>query len=211
MTTPDGKWWEVIGEPVCDRDGEIRGAIEIARDITERKQAEEALRQSEERLKILFESAPDAIYLNDLEGNFVDGNKAAEEMTGYEREELIGKNIVESRLLSPEQIPKAVARLKKNAMSEPMGPEEFTLKRKDGSYVTVEVRTFPVRIGNQTLSLGIARDISERKKAEEEIRKLSTAVEQSIDGIAIGDLELKLIYVNDAFARMHGYAKGEFQ
>jgi len=206
MTTPDGKWWEVIGEPVCDRDGEIRGAIEIARDITERKKAEEALSQSEERLKILFESAPDAIYLNDLKGNIVDGNRAAEEMTGYKREELIGKNLAESGLLLPEQVPEVIARLEKNAMSEPMGPEEFTLKRKDGSYVTVEVRTFPVRIGNQTLSLGIARDISERKKAEEEIRKLSTAVEQSIDGIAIGDLEPKLIYVNDAFARIHGYA-----
>ena len=138
----------------------------IQQEISERKRAEEALRQSEERLKILFESAPDAIFLNDAKGNFVDGNKAAEEMVGYAKEELIGKNLSETGLLSEEQKPKAVKHLKEIAMSKPTGPDEFTLKRKDGSYVIVEIRTFPVRIGNQTLGLGIARDITERKKSE---------------------------------------------
>jgi len=185
MTTPDGKWWEVIGEPVCDMDGKIRGAIEIARDITERKKAENALQESEQRFKVLFESAPDAIYLNDLKGNIVDGNKAAEEMTGYKREELIGKNIVESGLLSPEQVPEVIARLEKNAMGKSIGPEEFTLKRKDGSYVTVEVRTFPVKIGNQTLSLGIARDISAHKKAAEALREERDRAQKYLDVAAV--------------------------
>jgi len=134
--------------------------------IAERKQVEDALRESEEHLKILFEYAPDAIFLNDDKGNFVDGNKAAEEMVGYAKEELIGKKSSEVGLLSPEQLPKAVEHLKKIVMGKPTGPDEFTLKRKDGSYVTVEIRTFPVKIGNQTLGLGIARDITERKKSE---------------------------------------------
>ena len=64
----------------------------IVTDITGRKRAEQALRESEERLKILFESAPDAIYLADSEGRFVDGNRAAENLIGYEREDVIGKN-----------------------------------------------------------------------------------------------------------------------
>jgi len=164
-----------------DANGKPTAVLEISSDITDRKKAEEALRDSEQRLKILFESAPDAIYLNDVKGNFVDGNKAAEEMTGYTREELIGKNLTESWLLSPEQVPKAVARLKKNAMGEPMGPDEFTLKRKDGSYVTVEIRTFPVRIGNKKLALGIARDISDRKKAEEAVRKERDKAQKYLD------------------------------
>jgi len=139
---------------------------QIQKEIAERKRAEETLRQSEERLKILFEYAPDAIFLNDTKGNFVDGNKAAEEMVGYAKEELIGKNISETGLLSSEQISKAFKHLEEIVMGKPTGPDEFTLKRKDGSYVTAEVRTFPVRIGNQTLGLGIARDITERKKSE---------------------------------------------
>jgi PAS domain S-box-containing protein len=143
-----------------------KAILGVVTDITERKRAEEALRQSEERLKVLFESAPDAIFLNDVKGNFVDGNKAAEEMVGYAKEELIGKNLSETGLLSEEQIPKEVKHLKEIAMGKPTGPAEFTLKRKDGSYVIVEIRTFPVRIGNQTLGLGIARDITERKKSE---------------------------------------------
>jgi len=143
-----------------------KAILGVVTDITERKRAEEALRQSEERLKVLFESAPDAIFLNDVKGNFVDGNKAAEEMVGYAKEELIGKNVYETGLLSEEQIPKAVKNLEKIAMGKPTGTDEFTLKRKDGSYVIVEIRTFPVRIGNQTLGLGIARDITERKKSE---------------------------------------------
>ena len=169
MTTPDSKWLEIVGEPVRDRDGEIRGAIEIGRDITERKKAEEALRQSEQRLKILFEYAPDAIYLNDLKGNFVDGNKAAEEMIGCSKAELIGKSFVETGLLPSEQLLRAIANLEKNALGKPTGPDEFTLKQKDGGYVAVEIRTFPVKIGNRILSLGIARDISARRKAEQKL------------------------------------------
>jgi len=119
----------------------------------------------------LFESAPDAIYLIDLKGNFVDGNKAAEEMVGFRKEELIGRNLVESGLLSPEQALRGLANLDKIARGKPKGPNEFTVKRKDGGNVAVEIRTFPARIGNQTLALGIARDITERKKAEQALRE----------------------------------------
>ena len=144
-----------------------------ARDITERKKAEEALRSSEERLKILFDFAPDAYYLNDLKGNFVDGNRAAEALMGYNKEELIGKSFLSLKLLSRKQILKATKLLTKNLLGKPTGPDEFVLNRKDGTQVPVEIRTFPVKIKDQTRVLGIARDITERKKAEEEIRSLA--------------------------------------
>jgi PAS domain S-box-containing protein len=147
-----------------------RPAIQAAYiDITERKKAEEALRQSEERLKILFESAPDAIYLSDLEGNFVDANKAAEQITGYKKNELLEKSFIEMGLLSSEQVLKVVANLKKIAKGKPTGPDEFTLTRKDGSSVSVEIRAFLVRIGDRILSLSIAHDISARKKTEKKL------------------------------------------
>jgi len=129
------------------------------------------LRTSEERLQILFEHAPDAYYLNDLKGTFVDGNAAAERITGYMREELIGSNFLKLRLLSAGDLPRAASLLATNLLGRSTGPDEFTLARKDGTPVPVEIRTHPVRIGNRRLILGIARDVSARKKAEHELRE----------------------------------------
>jgi PAS domain S-box-containing protein len=141
----------------------------IVTDITERKKAEQALRESEERLKILFESAPDAIYLADSEGRFVDGNRAAENLIGYEREDVIGKKVADVDLLSAEQLSRAQANLKKVIAGDLSGPNEYTVKRKDGTNVSIEVRNFPVKIGGKILSLGIARDITEHKRTEQKL------------------------------------------
>jgi PAS domain S-box-containing protein len=141
--------------------------------ITKRKQAEEELKDSEEYLKILFDYAPDAYYINDLKGKFIDGNKAAERLIGYGREELIGKSFLKLNLLSLADIPKAAKALTKSIMGKPTGPDEFVLNRKDNSKVTVEISTYPVKIKGETLVLGIARDITERKKAIEEIEELA--------------------------------------
>jgi len=146
----------------------------------DRKQTQGALKESEERLKILFEFAPDAYYLSDLEGTFIDGNVAAEELTGYRREELIGKSFLSLKLLPPEQISKAAALLKKNALGNPTGPDEFNLTRKDGTHVTVEIRTYPVRIKNQVLVLGIARDVTERICAEVALQKARDELEKQV-------------------------------
>jgi PAS domain S-box-containing protein len=155
----------------------VKGERELINAIAERlgqfitrKEAEEALRNSEERFKILFEYAPDGYYLNDLKGQFINGNRAAEELTGYKRDELIGKSFLKLKLLSPKEIPKVAALLTKNALGKSTGPDEFILNRKGGTQVAVEIRTFPVEIKGQTLVLGNARDITKRKKAEEKIK-----------------------------------------
>ena len=80
------------------------------------ERADEALREGELRYQLLFESAPDAYYLNDRKGTFLDGNKAAEELSGYQREELIGKSFLKLNLLSPKQLPKAAALLAQNVL-----------------------------------------------------------------------------------------------
>ena len=182
-------------------------------EINERVQAREALRESEKRLKILFEFAPDGYYLNDLKGNFVDGNRAAEQLIGYSREELIGRSFLRLRLLPPEELPKAAAALVKNALGKATGPEKFTLIRKDGSTLPVEIRTFPVKLRGKTLVLGIARDISERKKAEEafkeseqrfrELAKLLPVIVCEMDG------NLRLTYVNDLGFQTFGFTQDE--
>ena len=140
------------------------------------RKAEEATRvvktanvAKEERLRVLFEYAPDWHYLHDLEGVLLDGNRATEELTGYRKEELVGKSLLRLKLLSAEQMPKAAALLARNALGLPAGPDEFVLNRKDGTRVNVEIRTFPVKIAGESLVLGVARDITERKRAEEQL------------------------------------------
>jgi PAS domain S-box-containing protein len=169
VITPKG----TITVEYCDnpiiRGKHVVGVQAILTDITDRKEAERVLRESEERLKILFESTPDAIYLNDLEGYFVDGNNAAEELSGFKRGELVGKNFTEVGLLSSDGIPKAVANLERIAAGQTAGPDEFTLTKTDGSRVMVEIRAYPVQINNRTLSLWIAHDITNRKEAEERL------------------------------------------
>ena len=150
-----------------------KGEKSAANNIIERKQAEEKLQDSEEYLKMLFDYAPDAYYVSDLKGNFINGNLAAERITGYKEEELIGKNFLKLKLLSLADIPKAAKLLVKNLRGQPTGSDEFVLNRKDNSKVTVELSTYPVKIKGKALVLGIARDITERKQAEERIKHLN--------------------------------------
>jgi two-component system sporulation sensor kinase A len=207
-----GIWVAIEAQLIRERGIPVGFQI-VSSDITERKKAEEELKSSGERLKILFEFAPDAYYLNDLKGNFVDGNKAAEEITGYKKEELIGKTFLKLKLLSPEQIPKAAVLLAKNVLGQSTGPDKFILNRKDDSQVPVEIRTFPVTIEGKTLVLGIARDITERKRAEEALleseERFRSIVENSLDGIMILDDAYRLTYVNDELCRISGYSREE--
>jgi len=141
----------------------------IFRDITERKQAEKALKESEENLKAYLESAPDGIYINDLKGTFLYGNKKAEALMGYKREELIGKNFLKLKLLPAKDLAKAGKLLALNAMGRPTGPDEFELIRKDGSRISVEINTTLVKQEERTVVIGLVRDITERIQMEEQL------------------------------------------
>lgn len=170
----------VSAQPLFE-DGVFAGVLSILTNITEQKRLENQLRLSEERARLLFEAAPDPYYLNDLRGNLVDGNKAAEKLTGYRREELIGKNLLQLNLLPPSQIPKAASVLAKNALGLPTGPDEFILRCKDGSEVTVEISTHPVKVRRQALVLSIAREVTVRKAAERALREEKERAQKYLD------------------------------
>mgnify|MGYP000162146400 CR=1 FL=1 len=129
------------------------------------------LQESEDRFRRLFEYAPEAYYLSDFEGRFIDGNKKAEELLGYRRKDLMGKSFPEVNLMLKEEVPKALELLAQNLEGKPTGPDEFRLRRQDGALVTVEVSTIPIMIGDEDIVLGIARDITERKRAAEALRE----------------------------------------
>ncbi|MBU1180575.1 MAG: PAS domain S-box protein, partial [Proteobacteria bacterium] len=175
-------------------------------DITERKRTEEALQESEELLRSYLENAPDGIYMNDLEGNFLYGNRKCEEMTGYRREELIGKNPLELNLLPEKSLNKAVRLFQANIEGRSAAPEEIELIRKQGEIISVEINTSVVQRMGQRVIIGSVRDITERKKIEEELLKADKL--ESV-GILAGGIAhdfnniLTSISGNISLARMH--------
>ncbi len=187
----------------------LRRKIEkLENELSKLKGAERKIIESEERFRILFEHAPDPFYINNLEGIFVDGNKAAEELTGYKREELIGKNFAEAGLLSEADIPRALKLLKRNQRGEPTGPYGFKLMRKDGKLVYAEISTIPVNIEGKAVVLGIARDITERRAAEEERRRLEAQLRQAQKMEAIGTLAGGIAHdFNNILSAMVGYTE----
>jgi PAS domain S-box-containing protein len=147
------------------------------------------LPNSEENIKTYLENAPDGVYLNDLQGNFLYGNKKAEEILGYSREELIGKSFLKLSILPAKYLAKAGKLLALNAIGRPTGPDEFELIRKDKSHTWVEISTAPIKQGGKTVVIGFVRDVAERRRAEEALKesqkKYATLVERSTDGILI--------------------------
>jgi hypothetical protein len=207
--------WAEVHPSLLVKDGNPVGAQVIMRDVTERKKIETVLRDSEEQLSILFELAPDAYYLNDLKGNFVDGNKAAEEVTGYTKNELIGKSFLKLKLLPRNQALKAAKLLAMNAFGKPTGPDEFVLNRKDGTQIPVEIRTYPVKIKDKTLVLGIARDITIRKKneqaAKESQQKFEGLFKHNPEATVYLDSEFRILDASPRFCQLFGYSAKEIE
>ena len=128
------------------------------RDVTERKRAENLVKESEENLTAYLENAPDGIYMNDLKGCFLYGNKKAEEILGYEKEELIASNFLKLNLLPPKYLAKAGKLLAINAMGRNTGPDEFELDRKDGTIIWVEINTALIKQKDKKVALVLSGD-----------------------------------------------------
>ena len=131
---------------------------DLTREIKQREITEAKLKQSEEQFRTLFETAPDAIYLTDLEGTLLDGNRTAEALIGSPREAFIGKNFIDTGLLPKTEISKAVKLMKKSRKGENTGPDELALISSTGKAITVEILTRPFQLEDRTVILGIARD-----------------------------------------------------
>lgn len=164
-------WANVILSSIYDKDGNLVGFAKVTRDITERRRADQAIRESENRFRTLFESSPDAIVVADREGKIVQANSRAEEYFGYTREELTGASI---ETLVPERFRQSHQLHRRSYAAHPamrkMGAGlDLFARRKDGSEFPADIMLSPIKIAEGALILTVIRDISEKKWAEEEL------------------------------------------
>ena len=178
----------------------------VARDITERKKAQDAVRESEEKYRLLFHSSPESITLIGLDGTILETNRANEVISGLAREEMVGKPYTEVNTILEEDIPGYAEVLKKLLTGDGIEPFEIRIIRTDGEPRWLEVYPSLLRKeGGPYAIQAITRDITERRKAEEELRKLGAAVDQTREGVAMADLDGYIVFANPAWASMHGY------
>jgi PAS domain S-box-containing protein/putative nucleotidyltransferase with HDIG domain len=145
------------------------------------KLAEQALQKSESSLKIVLENAPDGIYFSDIEGEFLYGNRKAEQIIGYSKEELIGKNYLNLGIVSPEYNERIIQSLSLTATGRPAGPIEIELIKKDKSRAWVEINATTTQQQEKTVVVGFVRDITGRKLAEAALRASEVKFKELFD------------------------------
>ncbi len=141
-------------------------------DITDRRRGEEALRESEERFRLLFERLADAVFITTYDGQILEANEAAAKQTGYSLEELKRLNVM--RELASEEPAATYEKIRGALERGETAYFEEQKRRKDGSLYWTECALSPIEQGGQKLVLSVNRDISARKRAEDKLRYLST-------------------------------------
>ena len=185
------------------------GAQVIARNITERKQHEVALLESELRFRSLFENAKDAVFLADTRtGNIIDVNAEAEKLLKRSRDEIIGKH--QSFIHPPDRAAEAESLFREQILTLGEHPIEFEVIDSKKNRIPVEIKASVVRLDDsRIISQGIFRDISERKLAEaaltESEEKYRRLFEDSKDGIYITTIDGVLLDVNTSMMEILGY------
>jgi diguanylate cyclase (GGDEF)-like protein/PAS domain S-box-containing protein len=167
--TKDGRIITVeINSRAIYKDGVAVAVQGIARDVTERKQIQEALRESEKQYRELFENANDLIYTHDLQGNFTSLNRAGEIITGYNRDEAMKLNI--AQVVAPDYLEATRQMIHQKVAGEPPTTYEIEIVAKQGKRVSLELSTRLIYQNNQPIGVqGIARDITERKQTEQQL------------------------------------------
>lgn len=208
----DGSWR--IHQAVANnliRESVIEGIVINSRDVTEQKSAEVALQETRNRFRDLFEGSPDAIFVEDYDGNVLDANPAACALHEMEHHELVGSNVMS---LVPPDIRGSVSL---TLGEQGNGDSDYLIESfsytKSGRAIPVEIRANRIDYSGIEAMLLHVRDITERRKAEAAVRESETKYRTIIENIEEGyyevDLEGSFTFVNDALTRIFGYPESE--
>jgi two-component system, cell cycle sensor histidine kinase and response regulator CckA len=210
----DGRNYEVLAVPLPSPDGTVDKAIEVIRDITVRKRAEEAIQQSEEKYRSILENMEEGYYEVDLAGNSTFFNDSLCKFFGYSRDEMLGKN---NRELSTPETAARIYRLYNRVYEtgQPISFIDYEVIAKDGSTVILEGSASLMRdnSGQPIGFCGVFRDVTEHKKAEEALRESEEQYRKLYDSVGdfifTHDAEGRFITINRATTEYLGYTADE--
>ena len=204
---PDGeiRWNQWTNRAILDEQGRPVEFQAVGRDVTDRKRAEEALRESEEKYRNIFDNAQVGIFRTRIsDGKILESNDRHAQMYGYQnREEFIAEFVTSEHFVDPGARERMLASFKDGELRN----FEARLTRKDGSiiWVLLSARIYP----EKGYLEGVVTDISERKQAEEARWVFARGIEQSSEGIGITDAEDRITFVNRAVEELLGYSANE--
>lgn len=181
---------------------------QLSRESETRRQALEEARKSEEKLTKAFRASPDGVLISRLaDGLFIEPSDKWLAMFGYTREEVIGRTSFELNFfVNPGERGRFKAALEEQGFLRDF---EMTLRRKSGDLIRVSVSAEPIEVQNEPCMISVVHDISRRKKSEEQVRLLMTALEATSHGVAITSEKGNLVWANSGFTQLTGYALEE--
>jgi len=187
------------------------GVSALSREITNQKKNEEALEESENRYRSIVENSHEGIGLINHEGKFTYVNDKMPLMVDYPKEEIIGAHF--TKFLAEESVNLVSTRFKERQEGKHLESfYEIIIRKKNGEKAIIDFSAAVIKDGdNQPVTVVHLYDITERKKAEKELRKLITAVEQNASIIVLTDTDGIIEYVNPSFEQITGYTKEEAQ
>ncbi|MDY7108610.1 MAG: PAS domain S-box protein [Planctomycetota bacterium] len=196
--------------PLFDEKDAVGSVVFIVEDVTERKQAEEALIASERNYRTIFNAASDGFVIHDARtGRVLDVNDRMCELSGYSRDELLGRELGE--LVWDETSDTADEARRRIRLVDREGPQIFQWqsRRKTGEPYWTEVNLKSAVIGGEECIVAVVRDITERKRTEEQMRFHANLFNQIQDMVTATDLQGHITYVNDALCRRLGHSADE--
>ncbi|MEN8217217.1 MAG: PAS domain S-box protein, partial [Pseudomonadota bacterium] len=202
--------YRVVSTPLLDAKGNVVAAIEMVEDITKRRQVEKRIQKSEERFRKVFEEAPLGMVITTVESDIFTVNQTFCHMLGYTQQELMEMRVAD--ITYPEDMPKSREQIAKMLTHErPSFQMDKRYVKKNGQLIwgNVTASCFYDEDNTPSYCLAMIEDITQRKQAEEELRKLSLAIEQSPSILVITDIHGNIEYVNPKFTQITGYTASQ--
>ncbi|MDG6229444.1 MAG: PAS domain S-box protein [Candidatus Thermoplasmatota archaeon] len=169
--TKQPRYTEVFLNLIKENDT-VSGIQVVSRDITEKRKAEQLIMESQQRYQNLFDHAADLIAVIDKKGNFIDLNKKFEEESGYSKDEMIGKNVLTSDILTKTSVMKLIPVLTQINKGKQIPLVEIEGQKKQGGIIPYELRAVPIYKDDEIIGAqAILRNLTERKKAQDDLRK----------------------------------------
>jgi PAS domain S-box-containing protein len=207
---------DYVSAPLRDEHGEIAGGVVTFRDITERREAEEALRRQEKQYRILFQTHPNPTWVYDATTfAFLAVNDAAVEHYGYSREEFLEMTIRDIR--PQEDVPALIEASNVSAVKgkgvQPRHSGIWRHRKKSGEILFADIYTTNIQFEGRAAHLAIAIDITEKKKAEDAIReseeRMRSVLESALDCVIAMDHQGRIVEFNPAAEKTFGYKRDE--